>query len=152
MKLAEALLLRADIQTRLARLTARIASNAVVQQGDVPHEDPEKLIAEALGVIRELEAIVIRINRTNMRHKMADGRTLTEAVAARDALKQQHAVLNAAVEGTNREPDRYSVREIKWVAQLDVGKLNKQMEDLARKVRELNGRLQETNWAVELEE
>ena len=43
MKLAEALLLRADMQKKLASLRERIVANAVVQEGDKPHEDPEKL-------------------------------------------------------------------------------------------------------------
>jgi len=49
-----------------------------------------------------------------------------------------------------KEPDRYSVREIKWIAAVDVSRLQKQSEDLAQQVRVLNGRIQETNWRVEI--
>ncbi len=44
MKIAEALLLRSDMQKKLASLRERVGQNAVVQQGDEPHEDPTKLI------------------------------------------------------------------------------------------------------------
>ena len=40
MKLAEALLLRGDMQKKLASLRERIGQNAVVQEGEQPHEDP----------------------------------------------------------------------------------------------------------------
>lgn len=152
MKLAEALLLRADMQKKLASLRERIVANAVVQEGDKPHEGPEKLLKEAIGVLGELESLIFRINRCNMSEKLADGRTLTEAIACRDALLQKHSLLQAAISGTRREPDRYSTREIKWVATLDVAKLQKQSDDLAGSIRELNAKIQETNWNVELKE
>ena len=42
------------------------------------------------------------------------------------------------------------MREIKWVPQIDVAAMQKQMEDLARKIRELNVLIQATNWQVEI--
>jgi hypothetical protein len=51
MKLAEALLLRADVQKKLASLRERVAKNAVAQEGDKPHEDPDKLLKESFGVL-----------------------------------------------------------------------------------------------------
>lgn len=49
------------------------------------------------------------------------------------------------------DSDRHSAREIKWVATVDVAKLQKQSEDLAKKIREVNGAIQQTNWKVELD-
>lgn len=150
MKLAEALLLRADLQKKLASLRERIGNNAVVQEGDKPHEDPNKLLDEALVVTSELESLVRRINEANLANKLADGRSLTAAIAHRDALVQQHSLLQAAVEATQRPPDRYGISEIKWVAILKIPKLQKQSEDIAKKLRELNAAIQETNWKVEI--
>jgi hypothetical protein len=150
MKLAEALLLRADMQKKALSLRQRIVDNAVVQQGDQPHEDPSGLLKEAIGVLGELESLVVRINRTNLEMKLADGRTLTEAIARRDTLVQQHALVQAAIAGCKKEPDRYSAREIKWVATLEVSKLQEQSDDLAKKIRELNAAVQQTNWKAEL--
>lgn len=42
------------------------------------------------------------------------------------------------------------MREIKWVPQIDVAAMQKQMEDLARKIRERNVLIQATNWQVEV--
>ena len=150
MKLAEALLLRADVQKKIASLRERIVANAVVQEGDTPHEDPNQLLLEAYGALDELESLVTKINRTNLDAKLPDGRTLTDAIAARDHLQQQHALLTVAIGGTRKEPDRYGVREIKWVSKLEVSKLQAQSDDVAKKIRELNGQIQQTNWAVEL--
>lgn len=150
MKLAEALLLRADMQKKVASLKERIVANAVVQAGDKPHEDPNAMLSEAFGVLQDLEALITRINLSNLKAKLDDGRTLTAAVARRDLLVQQHALLSAAVAGCRKEPDRYGVREIKWVATLKVAKLQKQADDFARKIRELNGQIQQANWKADV--
>jgi len=151
MKLAEALLLRADMKKKLASLRERMVANAVVQQGEKPHEDPGKLIKEAVGVLDRMETLVLSINAANLSHKLADSRTLASVIARRDKLVQQHSLLQAAVQGAKREPDRYSMKEIKWVAKLDVAKLQKQSDDLAAQIRETNAVIQERNWQVEVD-
>jgi hypothetical protein len=150
MKLAEGLLLRADLQKKLASLRERIVANAVVQDGEKPQEDPKKLLSEAAAVQDELEALVERIHRTNLTTKLPDGRTLTAALARRDTLIARHALLVAAIAGARKEPDRYSAREIKWVSTLDVAKLQKQADDLAKQLRDLNGQVQQANWKKDL--
>lgn len=148
--LAEALLLRGDLQKRLASLRERIVANAVVQEGDAPHEKPDKLLDEAASVLDQLEALVARIHVTNLATKVAGFRSLTHAIAHRDTLIAKHALLQAAIAGCRKEPDRYGVREIKWVAMLPVAKLQKQSEDLAKRIRELNVDIQQANWKAVL--
>ena len=150
MKLAEALLLRADIQKKIASLRERIVANAVVQDGNKPHENPADLMKQAVGALGDLEDLVTKINRTNLKTKLKDGRTLTDAIARRDTLVSQHALYVAAIAGSKKEPERYSPREIKWVATLEVAKLQKQVDDLAKKLRELNGEIQKANWEANL--
>jgi hypothetical protein len=150
MKLAEALLLRGDIQKKLASLKDRIVRNTLVQEGNKPNEDPNLLLKEAAGVIDELEKLVVSINKANLKNNLPDGRSLTTAIAHRDSLTQRHSLLHAAIAATQKEPDRYSVREIKCPA-VEVAKLQKQSEDLAKTIRELNGLIQETNWKIELD-
>jgi hypothetical protein len=150
MKLAEALLLRADLQKKLASLRERIVANAVVQEGDKPHEAPEELLKQASGVLDENEALITRINQTNLQTRLADGRSITEAIARRDTLAAHHALLIAAIAGCRKDPARYGVREIKWVATLPVAKLQKQTDDLAKSIRELNAMIQRNNWEADL--
>jgi hypothetical protein len=150
MKLAEALMLRSDLQKKVASLKERIVANAVVQQGDDPHEPPAQLLKEAFGVLDELEKLVTKINEANLRTKIEDGTTITQAIARRDTLTAEHALLTAAIAGCRREPARYGMSEIKWVATLEVAKLQKQADDLGKAIREINTRIQAANWATEL--
>lgn len=149
--LAEALLLRGDLQKKIASLRERIVANAVVQEGDAPHEAPDRLLTEAKNVLDQLEDLVARINTTNLTTKLADQKTtLTRAMARREQLVARHSLLQAAIGGTRKEPDRYGVREIKWVATLPVAKLQKESEDLAKQIRELNVEIQQANWKAVL--
>ena len=150
MKLAQALLLRGDVQKKIAALRERIGRNVLVQEGDSPHEDPNQLLHEATASIEEFQRLAVSINTANLSHRLPDGRSLTEAMAARDALIQRHALLQSAIAAAQKEPNRYSAREIKWATAIDVAKIQNQSDDVARKVRELNSAIQETNWKIEL--
>lgn len=48
-----------------------------------------------------------------------------------------------AINGTKKEPDRHSMKEIKKVATVDVAKLQKQPDDLSKELREMNVLIQE---------
>ena len=65
MKLAEALILRADCEKRIAQLKSRLLVNAKVQEGDKPAEIPQELIGELEHVARELLDLIKSINKTN---------------------------------------------------------------------------------------
>ena len=150
MKLAEALMLRSDLQKKVASLKDRIVANAVVQQGDAPHEAPAELLKQAFGVLDELERLVTKINEANLATRLPDGMTVTQAIARRDTLTAAHSLLIAAIAGCRREPARYGVSEIKWVATLEVAKLQRQADDLSKSIREINTAIQSANWATEL--
>ena len=47
--------------------------------------------------------------------------------------------------------ERYSRREVKFKASVDVAKVQALADDLARQHRELDARIQETNWQAELD-
>ena len=67
MKLAEALSIRKDLQTRISELTARLVNNVKIQEGDEPAEDPKDLLKELDSCLKQLEEYIYRINVTNMR-------------------------------------------------------------------------------------
>jgi hypothetical protein len=149
-KLAEAIMMRADMQVRLSRLRERVEANAKVQEGDQPQEEPKELLRQALALASEIEQLVLRINIRNTEAALPDGRTITAALAQRDRLALQHATLLAAIAATKPSVDRYSSREIRWVATLSVVDLEGQAERVARELRELNMRIQEANWLHDL--
>lgn len=150
MKLAEALLLRADLQRRLASLRERLEQNVMVQEGDEPIENPTKLLKEVELVVNQLEELVFKINQTNLEHKLANGKTLTQALARRDALISYHSILSSAAENSGRQLVRYSASEIKWIPTVNVADLRKKTDKLAEEIRILNAAIQEANWLVEI--
>src|SRR6266487_1552356 len=83
MKLAEALILRADCQKRIAQLKSRLLVNAKVQEGDAPAETPQDLIAELGRVSAELLDLIKRVNRTNSATGFAGRGTISDALAER---------------------------------------------------------------------
>jgi hypothetical protein len=106
---------------------------------------------EAVSVLDEFESLVIKINAANIAAELPDKRTLAQLIARRDKLTQQHSLLQLAVHSTRKEPDRYSMKEIKWIATVPVAKLQKQSDDLSKQIRELNGLIQEANWRIEID-
>jgi len=151
MKLAQALVHRADKKKKLGSLRERIGINMMVEEGGKPSEDPAELIEESFGVLKELRILVGKINAANVANKLPDGRTLTEAMAERDELIQRHAMILHAIGSSANEPSRYSMREIKWESVMEVKALQRRADDLSRDIRELNLLIQETNWNTDLE-
>ena len=55
MKLANALSLRSELQTRIRQLESRLDNNALVQEGESPAEDPMELLRELEEDYAQLE-------------------------------------------------------------------------------------------------
>ena len=150
MKLAEALILRADCQKRFAQLKSRLIANAKVQEGDQPAETPQELIAELERTVTELGDLIKRINKTNSATAFAGDRTISDALAERDVLGLRRAAFSeVALSGSLRQ-DRYSRSEVKYVSTVSVAEIQKRADELAREYRELDARVQELNWLTEL--
>ncbi|MBQ1672961.1 MAG: DIP1984 family protein [Bacteroidales bacterium] len=149
MKLAEALNQRADLQKRIAQLKERLSNNVKVQEGDQPAENPEDLFSELSNSLKELETIIVRINKTNQETRW-NGKTLTEMIAAKDVLSMHLSTLRSVLDAANVRSDRYSRNEIKFVRTIDVNLLQKRVDDLSRDLRELDSRLQQANWMTDL--
>lgn len=156
MKLAEALALRADAARKVEQLRARIVANVRFQEGEEPAEDARALLAEAGAALDELEGLIRRINRTNAATPMGPDGTITDALARRDALRARHSVVTAAADAaagkTQGGMGRQLRSELKMLAALPVAQLRAQADDLARELRELDVRIQQSNWEHDLME
>jgi hypothetical protein len=151
MRLAEALSLRADRRRRVDQLRTRIAANATYQEGAEPAEDASALLAEADGVLDELERLIGAINRTNSATDLGSDGTMTDALARRDALRLRHAVLVAAADAAAGHNGYRQLRsELRQISALPVAELRTRADGVAREVRELDARIQQANWNVEL--
>ena len=150
MKLAEALAERAALSTRLAQLAQRAAQHARVQEGEPPVEDPNALLAEHDRVAAALTDLIARINRTNLQATIADGTTLTDALAQRDVLRLRVQAYTQAADAGAARADRYSQSEIRYVSAIDVAAVRAQADALSQTWRELDVRIQEANWQSDL--
>ncbi|OBH76871.1 DIP1984 family protein [Mycobacterium scrofulaceum] len=154
MKLAEALSLRAEALRRIEQLRTRIVSNARYQEGEEPAEDAAALLAEVDGVLGEYEVLIRRINRTNAATTIGTDGTLTDALARRDALRWRHHVLKSAADaaaGSNQQGYSRQLRsELKMLSALTVADVRAQADEVARELRELDVRIQRSNWEVDL--
>jgi hypothetical protein len=148
MKLAEALILRADLQRKIDQITARILPNLIVQGQKSPQENPDALLAKLRDAIGQFEAIVARINKTNVVTNLPDGRTLMEGLAQRDALKMLQVKLRQIRDAATLRNHGYSEMRttIKFTA------LQSEIDQVGRRFREIDTDVQRLNWDTELME
>ena len=149
MKLAAALIERADLQTRLTQLQTRLLNNAKVQEGVKPNEDPKDLLKELDEVSKQLEDYIYRINMTNAA-TLVDETPLTSLLAKKDVLTKKIGILRAFLNESSDLVDRYSLKEIKIDSTVDVAKLQKDLDALSKELRLLDQKIQEINWTTDL--
>ena len=151
MKLAEALVLRADAKKRIERLRERLKQSALVQEGDEPPEAPEAMFAELDRLLEQITVLIKQINRTNVQSVLpSTGQSLTDALADRDALALRFSILQTTAEAGTPKFDRRGRSEIRTVPTMKVSDLRREMDDVARVRRELDTKIQSANWTTDL--
>jgi len=151
MKLAEALLLRAEYQQKIVNLQGRLAQNLKVQEGEQPHEDPEQLLQELLSLNDKLVELIKKVNLANMQTPFDECRTLADALVEREILAKKRQILTTAVSNANQRDYRLTHAEVKLVVTVDIAQLQKQIDQLSKEFRELDTAIQGRNWTVDLE-
>lgn len=149
MKLAIALQERADLNRKLEKLRSRLQNNAIVQDGETPSESPEALMKELDESVRRLAYLVARINQTNGA-TLIDGVSVTEWIARKDALRVQISLYNALIDAASQNTYRASRTEIKILPTVNVSELQRKIDGYAKELRELDNRLQASNWQTDL--
>ena len=152
MKLAEALVLRADGQKRIEQLQQRLIQNAKVQAGDQPAENPEILQQELEQLAQELVLLIQRINRTNSRTELETGMSIADALAARDVTKLKSDIYRNLAQAAIVKQDRQTKSEIKFQSTIQVAEVQRKADQLAKEHRQLDTRVQQANWQTELED
>ncbi len=149
MKLAEALIERADLQKRIDQLDQRLCSNALVQDGDEPAEDPTSLLAELDSLMKRLCEVIAAVNITNSRTEI-DGMTITEMIAVRDCLTKKISILRDFNAEASRKAMRGRSTDILIKSTVQVKELQKSIDALSKQLREIDTRIQAANWVTEL--
>ena len=149
MKLAEALQERADLNISIEQLRSRLLNNVLVQENEKPAEDPQALLKELDSSVSRLEELMRRINHTNC-VTISEEKSITELIAERDALKVKIAVYKDFVSNASQTAKRARMTEIKILSTVDVGKLQKKIDKMAKEFRVIDNRIQALNWSTEL--
>ncbi|MCG8184330.1 DIP1984 family protein [Tenacibaculum piscium] len=96
--------------------------------------------------IQDLQFLVIRINKTNNQTLVATQGTLMEALAKRDALK----MLSEKLRNIRYDAQVNNSGDANLKTTIDIKKLQTEMDVTARNFRELDSKIQETNWLTML--
>ena len=149
MKLAEALILRADMQKTIAQLRNRMEKNAKVQEGEAPSEDATELLQKHDILMDELEALIIRINATNSAVTF-EADTLVAAIVKRDNLRAKISAYRGLYDSAAIRQERYSRSEVKYMRCIDTAMLQERINAMSRQFRELDTAIQAKNWECDL--
>lgn len=150
MKLAEALSIRSSLQRDLAWIKEQFSKISRVPEGSKPAEDPEEMLSRMESRASEFEALLKRINRTNLSVTDSRGRTMTDLLAERDALRARQNILSEAYQQATQKEDVYGRQELRYVPTMDVVALRKRVEGINVRLRELNILVQRLNWEADL--
>jgi len=148
MKLAEGLLLRADLMKKIEHLQNRIRPVLIVSDDKVPQENPDKLLAQLRKAIEDLETLIIRINKTNNKTKVEGEGSLMEALANRDSLK----MLSEKLRNIRYAAQVNNSGDTNLKTTIDIKRLQAEMDQTGRAFRELDSKIQEINWLTELKD
>lgn len=149
MKLAEALILRADSQKRIEQVRQRLLRSAKVQEGEQPAENPQQLMTELESAIAELTTLIKQINKTNAVTQFQAG-TLSDALAERDTLLLKRNAYSNLIDAASIRQERYSRSEVRFVSTVEIATVQRQVDDFSRSYRELDSQIQALNWQTDL--
>ena len=149
MKLAEALQIKKNLDIKITNIKQRLENNARVREGLEPAENPTDLFKELEETIISLEKYTSRINITNSQTKV-DGKTLTELLSRREALKEKVAAYDKFIVSGSVLTDRYSNTEILVRPTLPINEIQKRRDLIAKELREIDYKIQETNFTTDL--
>jgi valyl-tRNA synthetase len=150
MKLAEALIERADIKTKIEMLRMRMINNAKIQEGTNPNEEPKALLKELDEKLERMEYLIKHINKTNELTKAQDGKTISEMIAEKDVLSKKLSILGSYIDSASATTTRLTHTEIKILSAFSIADMQKQIDKLSKTLRELDTKIQELNWLTEL--
>ena len=149
MKLAEALQERADLNRNIEQLQGRLNNNVLVQEGEEPAEDPQKLKEMLDESIARLAYLIKCINQTNCQ-TIIDGKSLTELIAQKDALSLKIHAYKDIVYTAAQSVYRARNTEIKIKQTINVASWQAEIDQMAKNLRLLDNKLQENNWQTDL--
>lgn len=154
-KVAEALTERAGLDAKIKLLRARAKGAARYLEGEPPPESAQALLAEVMQLMSTRTALIARVNLTNASTFLEENLTVTAGIARRDLLQHQAVLLNEMINEASPGSDPYSRSgrrraELPERTDLPVAQLRTEADNLSRQYRELDTKIQFSNWNTEL--
>lgn len=150
MRLAEALINRGNCQKRIEILKEKLIKYSKVQEGDVPPEDPDDILKEINKNYEALVNYIKSINKTNSETMFDEKNSFADVLAYRDVLIQRYNLTKKVIDSAVDIGNRYSRNEIKILSTISVKEYQKEADRIAKEFRELDLKIQEKNWQVDL--
>jgi len=145
MKLSEALIIRGDLQKNISQIESRLQANAQIQEGGVLAEKPEELFSKLAKILTEFQELVQKINHTNLVSKDSDGKSISELITKRDVMDLEIRILRHFLDRASNLVQHYTKSEIRIFPSVDVTNYRKNLDNLSKKRRELEAKIQELN-------
>ena len=139
----------ADLNRNIDQLQSRLNNNVLVQEGEEPAEDPQKLKEMLDESIARLAYLIKCINQTNCQ-TIIDGKSLTELIAQKDALSLKIHAYKDIVYTAAQSVYRARNTEIKIKQTINVASWQAEIDQMAKNLRLLDNKLQENNWQTDL--
>lgn len=149
MKIAEALVRRADVQKRMDQIKNLLLVNSRHQEGDDPPIRMNDTLQEWGALQEELLTLTVQINLANARVKIGE-QTLMEVIAARDSFRRGAEILRELAKKAMTKLDRYSSKEIREVSPWNVQELLQRADEAGAIFRKMDVIIQQTNWNTDL--
>jgi hypothetical protein len=150
MKLSEGLIHVSDINKKITELKERLLISGKIQEGDVPTDDVTQIFTELHTLHEQLTVLTKQISKTNYSTKFDAVRSIQDALIEKEILGKEIAGLKFAIDNCQIKHDRYSQSEIKMITTFDIKKTRETNEELMKKRKELDLKIQQINWNTEV--
>lgn len=146
MKLAEALLERRDLQNKLLGLKNTMISQSLIEEGDKLEVSMDELLKEYHIVNVQLEKIIVGIHEKNQTVIVLETKeTLQATLEKREGYRREYDVYQEII-STQQDQRRFARNEIKMVPSFSQKELTEKLNELAKKIRQVDALIQQTNW------
>jgi hypothetical protein len=150
MKIAEALINRADLQKKISQIRIRLNNNSKIQEGEKPTEEPTVLLKELDLCLVQLQALIITINKANINNMVEGKKSIMDLIAEKEVLKLNISIKREFFNSASQLVQNYSKTEIKVYSTIDVVKMQKELDSLSQQLRILDIKIQESNWNFDI--
>jgi len=146
MKLAEAMMQRADLDKKVSILGARLNDIALINKNYALEDEPKHLFEELNKSMKALSELVYRIHVTNM-ETIDNGRTITAMLTKEEILKMRINTLIRIKESASID-SRFD--KTIYTILINKAKLQKELDECKDQLEKLDMKLQQLNWQTEL--